>query len=87
MGTGLIGLALLSLSYLITFKRAFFWALRRGDLVPMLLLTVLAVRSITGNTFESFSYQAMIFLWLALALSDETERRPETLSAPAITAP
>jgi hypothetical protein len=79
VGTGLIGLALLSLSFLVTCKRAFARALRSGDLVPVLLLTVLAVRSITGNTFETFSYQAMIFLWLALALSDEEQQGHEAV--------
>lgn len=40
----------------------------------MVLLTVPAVRSITGNTFEALSYQAMMYLWIAIALSDEGER-------------
>ena len=46
----------------------------------MLLLTVLAVRSLTGNTFETFSYQAIIFLWLALALSDERSDRKHEMA-------
>lgn len=79
VGTGLIGLALLGLSFLVTFRRAFVKALRSGDLVPVLLLTVLAVRSITGNTFESLSQQAMIFLWLALALPDEEQQGHEAV--------
>jgi O-antigen ligase len=79
VGTGVIGLALLSLSFLITCKRAFVKALRSGDLVPVLLLTVLAVRSITGNTFETFGYQAMFFLWLALALPDEEQQGYEAV--------
>jgi O-antigen ligase len=80
VGTGLIGLALLALSFLVTYRRALFKALRAGDLVPVLLLTVLAVRSITGSTFEVFSYQAMIFLWLALALSDEEHQGHEAVA-------
>jgi O-antigen ligase len=79
VGTGLIGLSLLSLSFVISCKRAFARALRSGDLVPVLLLTVLAVRSITGNTFESFNYQAMIFLWLALALRDYEQQGHEAM--------
>jgi hypothetical protein len=72
VGTGLIGLALLILSFLVTCKRAFVNARRSGDLVPILVLAVLAVRTITGNTFEALlSEQAIIFLWLALAMSDE----------------
>jgi O-antigen ligase len=79
VGTGLIGLALLALSFLVTCKRAFIWALHGGNLVPVLLLTVLSVRSITGNTFETFSYQAIIFLWLALSLSDEDREGHEAI--------
>jgi O-antigen ligase len=82
VGTGVIGVALLSLSFLVTFKRAFVRALRSGDLVPVLLLAVTAVRSITGNTFEIFNYQAMVFLWLALSLSDPGEQGYEDTSVP-----
>ncbi len=74
VGTGVIGIVLLFSSFLIAYKRAYFRALRSSDLVPVLLLTVLAVRSLTGNTFETFSFQGLIFLWLALDLSDEPER-------------
>jgi hypothetical protein len=75
VGTGLIGLVLLSLSFLITFRRALFRALRTGDLVPVLLLTVVAVRTYTGNTFETFGYSAMIFLWIAASLTDQVPER------------
>jgi O-antigen ligase len=80
VGTGLIGLALLSLSFLVMVKRAFVRALRSGDLVPVLLLAVTAVRTITGNTFETFGYLAMIFLWLALALPDEEQQGHEVVA-------
>jgi O-antigen ligase len=81
VGTGLIGLALLALSFLVTCMRAFVKARRSGDLVPVLLLAVLGVRTITGNTFETLlSYQAIIFLWLALSLSDDGKRRYEDRS-------
>jgi O-antigen ligase len=77
VGTGLIGLSLLSLSLLVTLRRALVRALRMGDLVPVLLLTVLTVRTITGNTFETFSQEAMIFLWIAMTLADPVrERKP-----------
>jgi O-antigen ligase len=85
VGTGVIGLVLLFSSFLITYKRAYLRALRSADLVPVLLLTVLGVRSLTGNTFETFSFQGIIFLWLALDLSDERERthQHEMVVAPA----
>jgi hypothetical protein len=79
VGTGVIGLALLGLSFLVTFRRAFVRALRSGDLLPVLLLTVTAVRSITGNTFETFGHQALIFLWLALAMPDEEQQGYEVV--------
>jgi O-antigen ligase len=87
VGTGLIGLALLALSFLVTCKRAFVSALRSGDLVPVLLLAVLGVRTITGNTFEAFNYGAIIYLWLALSLPDNGERRYEPTSAPGLPGP
>jgi O-antigen ligase len=82
VGTGLIGLALLSLSFLVTCKRALVTAVRSGDLVPVLLLAVLGVRTITGNTFEAFNYAAILYFWLALSLSDDGERRYEGASVP-----
>jgi O-antigen ligase len=82
VGTGLIGLALLTLSFLVTCKRALVTAVRSGDLVPVLLLAVLGVRTITGNTFEAFNYGAIIYFWLALFLPDNGERRYEHTSAP-----
>jgi O-Antigen ligase len=81
VGTGLIGLALLTLSFLVTCRRAFVRAVRTADLVPVLLLAVLGVRSFTGTTFEILSYQAIIYLWLALSLPDEGDRRYEPTSA------
>jgi hypothetical protein len=81
VGTGLVGLALLTLSFLVTCRRAFVRAVRTADLVPVLLVAVLGVRSFTGTTFEVFSYQAIIYLWLALSLSDEGDRRYEPTSA------
>jgi O-antigen ligase len=82
VGTGLIGVALLTLSFLVSCSRAWVKAVRNGHLVPVLLLAVLAVRTITGNTFEAFSYQAIIYLWVALSLSDPDKRRKEHTSAP-----
>jgi O-antigen ligase len=87
VGTGLIGLTLLSLSFLVTCKRALVTAGRSGNLVPVLLLAVLGVRTITGNTFEAFNYGAIVYLWLALSLPDNGERRYEHTSAPGRSGP
>jgi O-antigen ligase len=77
VGTGLIGLSLLSLSFFVTLRRAFVRAVRTGDLVPVMLLTVFTVRTTTGNTFETFGQTAMIFLWIALTLDDPVrEQKP-----------
>jgi hypothetical protein len=71
LGTGLVGLALLALSFFVTFWRALREALAPdGWVVPVLLLGILGVRSVTGNTFESFQYEALVFLWLAWAMRD-----------------
>jgi O-antigen ligase len=73
VGTGIIGVALLGASFLVSFGRAIPLARHGGRLAPLLLLTVIAVRSFTGATFESFSHIALIYLWIALSLDD---RRP-----------
>lgn len=70
LGTGVVGVGLLALSYLMTLRRTILEAVRSRWIVPLLLMTVLSVRSITGDTFESLSYLEMIFLWLTLSLGD-----------------
>jgi hypothetical protein len=71
VGTGIIGVVLLALSYLVSMTRALAHALAPdGWIVPLVLLTMLGVRSLTGNTFESFQYEAVMFLWLASSLQD-----------------
>jgi O-antigen ligase len=69
VGAGILGTGLLAIIFLIIVARAITQA-RRGWIAPLLLLTVITVRSVTGPTFESFSFTAVIFLWLAL-FSDE----------------
>jgi hypothetical protein len=56
----------------ICLRRALRLALDRGgSILPLLLLVVLSVRSITGNSFESFQgLETVVFLWLALSLGD-----------------
>jgi O-antigen ligase len=76
VGTGVVGITLLALAYLITFKRAVVAAIRdKTTIIPLLLLLVLAVRSITGSSFESFQEELLIFLWVALSLRG-AEPRP-----------
>jgi O-antigen ligase len=72
VGTGLIGLGLLLASAAVSMRRAITLALSPGGAVlPLLLLTVMLVRSVTGNTFESFQgLETVTFLWLALSLGD-----------------
>jgi O-antigen ligase len=72
VGTGLIGLGLLLASAAVSVRRALTLALSPGGAVlPLLLLTVMLVRSVTGNTFESFQgLETVTFLWLALSLGD-----------------
>jgi O-antigen ligase len=72
VGTGLIGLGLLLASVAVSVRRALTLALTPGGAVlPLLLLTVMLVRSVTGNTFESFQgLETVTFLWLALSLGD-----------------
>jgi hypothetical protein len=72
VGTGLIGLGLFLAALLVSLRRALALALgRHRVIVPLLLLLVLTVRSLTGNTFESFQgLETVLFLWLALSLGD-----------------
>jgi O-antigen ligase len=81
VGTGIIGTALLALIFLITVGRAIRHARGGGRVAPLLLLTVLAVRSVTGPTFESFGYTALLFLWLALHLEDRRSVHGEQTGA------
>jgi O-antigen ligase len=70
VGTGLLGLSLLALAYLVSVKRSFIEALRGGNLIPSMVLVTVGVRTITGDTFESFSVFAVLFLLVALLLRD-----------------
>jgi O-antigen ligase len=73
VGTGVVGLALLVASVLVASARAFRAALRAdGTVVPMLLLVILLVRSITGPTFEVAGTASIMLLALMLLLRDES---------------
>jgi hypothetical protein len=70
VGTGVIGVALLATALLLALKQALQQAFRTGgDVVPMLLLTVLTIRSATGTTFEIFGLGTLLFLTIVLDLA------------------
>jgi O-antigen ligase len=72
VGTGVIGLAFLAAAFLVTMYRAFRDARRlRGLVVPLILLTFLAVRSITGPTFEVAGGDALVLMTLAILFRDQ----------------
>jgi O-antigen ligase len=84
VGTGLIGLSLLAASFLLTLFRALKESLRPGGLiVPLLLLTIFAVRSITGVSFEIGGSGSLMFITVALLLRDPPvlRRRPRVSAA------
>jgi hypothetical protein len=83
VGTGLLGLALLISSYLTALRAALAIALRGGWCIPLVLLVVLGVRSLTGPTFESFSQHSLILLWVALAVADPRPHPEEEATRPA----
>ena len=69
VGTGLVGIVLLALSFFFTLARGVAEAARsRERILPVILLLVLMVRSLTGATFEAFQLDCLIFLWLAMLL-------------------
>jgi O-antigen ligase len=71
VGTGLVGIALLLAGIVVTYARAFRESFRPyGRAVPILLLTVLLVRSLTGSTFEVFGLFSIVVLVISLGLRD-----------------
>lgn len=82
VGTGLIGLSLLAASFLLTLFRAIKEALRpSGLIVPLLLLTIFAVRSITGASFEIGGSGSLLLITIALLFSDPPPARRHRISA------
>jgi hypothetical protein len=69
VGTGIAGTTILALALLVGMGRGFRLA-KRGDLVPLLLLVAIAVRSITGNTVEAYRMSTLFFIWAVLSLRD-----------------
>jgi hypothetical protein len=80
VGTGVAGTAMLALALLVAMRRGLRLA-RRGDLVPLLLLIAIAVRSITGNTIESYRITTLFFVWAILYLKDWVPRAGPDRSA------
>jgi O-antigen ligase len=70
VGTGVIGTALLAFCLIYALYRAFLLGTRSGRIAPVLILTVLAVRSITGSTFETFNFETLLFLAMVLAVRE-----------------
>jgi O-antigen ligase len=70
VGTGVLGTACLLAFFVTTGARAFREALRGGRVVPALLVSILAVRSVTGPTFEAGGWFTVLVLILALSLRD-----------------
>jgi O-antigen ligase len=69
VGTGVAGTALLAGALLVALRRGLNLA-RRMDVVPLLLLIAIGIRSITGNTIESYRIATLFFLWAILCLKD-----------------
>ena len=67
VGTGVIGTAALGAALLTALGRAGRQALHGGSTVPIVLLTFVVLRSLTGPTIEVFGFEALLFLALALA--------------------
>jgi O-antigen ligase len=71
VGTGLFGVCFLACSVLVAVYRALVEALREhGMIVPLLLLTSMLVRSITGTTFESAGTDSLVLITVTLLLRD-----------------
>ena len=84
VGTGVVGVSLLAVAVLSTVARA--WRVARSHrwapIGPLALMIMLLVRSTTGNLFESFGHEQLVFLAIALALEDRVKlARPQPVTA------
>jgi O-antigen ligase len=71
VGTGLVGTFFLAATVLIVLRRALWEALSTsGMLAPMLVLTMMVVRSVTGTTFETAGGGSLVLLMFAMLLND-----------------
>jgi len=89
VGTGVVGVTFLAASFLVLLRRAIRCALApTGRIVPLVVLTVLAIRSVTGTTFEASGRSLLIFLAFALILDDShTWVRSPAAPTPALSSP
>lgn len=67
VGTGLLGIAFLAASLLAALAGAVRWV--RGNPLSLLLLVVIAIRSLTGQAIESLGFLALVYLWTALSVA------------------
>jgi hypothetical protein len=74
VGTGIIGSVLLALAYLTALGRAATTRWRVG----LVLLLLIGVRSLTGETIELFGFTSLLFGWVCAALPND---RPVTMGA------
>ena len=76
LGTGVVGVVLLLLCLAGAWVQAIRQALRDArHMVPALVLGVITVRSLTGSSFEIFSYLALVTFWVFLAARSVESRR------------
>lgn len=75
VGTGAIGTVLLAAFFLVMLGRSLGEAIQpTGRIVPLLVVSVIGVRSITGSTFEASGRTTLIMLTMALVLNDLRRR-------------
>jgi O-antigen ligase len=70
VGTGIVGVAMILLALAWAWRHAV-RAARGPDrwILPIVLVSLITVRSITGTTIEVFGFDVLVFLWLSLALA------------------
>jgi O-antigen ligase len=79
VGTGVVGMALLAAAILTALARAARRAFRKPpDALPLLIILVLLVRSLTSSEMSSMSIEMVLFLWLAMSMRERVERWRET---------
>jgi O-antigen ligase len=88
VGTGVIGITFLAASFLVLLRRAIRCALApAGRIVPLVVLTVVAIRSVTGTTFEASGQSLLIFLVFAVILDDSHTWVRSRAATPASSSP